>query len=630
MFSELPIGAQVLPGGGVRFRVWADQHEVVSVEIEKPFSNGREPSSTKLTNEGNGYFSAVVAQASAGDLYRFRLDNDDRLLPDPASRFQPQGPHGPSQVIDPSLFKWNDRQWPGISIEGQVIYEMHIGTYTAEGTWRAASRELHELKRIGITVVEVMPVADFPGEFGWGYDGVNLFAPTRLYGHPDDFRSFVDQAHGHGLAVILDVVYNHLGPDGNYLPEFSSSYLTDKYENDWGKAINFDGERSAPVREFFIMNAGYWIEEFRLDGLRLDATQTIYDASPEHILAALNRHLRQVSAGRSTIIVAENEPQDTSLIRPLEQGGYGLDAVWNDDFHHTAMVALTGHHEAYYSDYRGTPQELVSAIKRGFLYQGQYYTWQSRYRGKPTFGIDPPHFVLFIQNHDQVANSGRGLRCHQIAAPGLYRAITALFILAPGTPMLFQGQEFATSSPFLYFADLPEGLAAKVHQGRLAFLSQFPSLADPAMQGHIADANDRSTFERSKLDLSERFSHPAAYGLHQDLLRLRREDPVFRAQGAAGLDGAVLGGSAFLLRYFGSDGDDRLLVCNLGPDLHLLPQPEPLLASPEGKDWDVLWSSEYYRYGGSGVMKLSTDEKWISPGKSTTVFTPTIKKERHG
>lgn len=629
MVSELPIGARVLPKG-VRFRLWAGKHESVTVVIEESSGPGGERIQAGLLDEGGGYFSAVIDEASAGDLYRFQLDGETRLLPDPASRFQPQGPHGPSQVIDPSRFDWTDQQWPGVIIKGQVIYEMHIGTYTPEGTWQAASRELRELKKLGVTVVELMPVADFPGQFGWGYDGVNLFAPTRLYGSPDDFRSFVDQAHALGLAVILDVVYNHLGPDGNYLTEFSDAYLTDKYQNEWGRAINFDGEWSAPVREFFVTNAGYWVEEFHLDGLRLDATQSIYDSSPEHILAAFNRRVREVSPNRSTIIIAENEPQNTSLIRRLEQGGYGLDAVWNDDFHHTALVALTGHHEAYYSDYRGTPQEFLSALKWGYLYQGQYYTWQNQLRGKPTFGIDPSRFILFIQNHDQVANSGRGLRCQQITSPGLYRAVTALFLLAPGTPMLFQGQEFAASHPFLYFADLPPELAEKVHEGRLAFLSQFPSLADPAMRESIADANDRNTFERSKLDLSERSSHHAAYNLHQDLLKLRREDPVLQAQGAGGFDGAVLGGSAFLLRYFGPEANDRLLICNLGSDLHLLPQPEPLLAPPEGKVWEVIWSSEHYRYGGSGVMTLSREKEWVSPGQSTSVLRAAIKKGNHG
>ena len=262
-----------------------------------------------------------------------------RVISGPASRFQPCGPHGPSQVIDPDIFDWHDSQWHGVPLVGQVIYEMHLGTFTSEGTWEAASRELPELAKVGITVIEIMPIADFPGRFGWGYDGVNLFAPTRLYGTPDDCRRFVDRAHALGLGVILDVVYNHLGPDGNYLVRFSPEYFSSRYTTDWGEAINFDDEHAGPVREFFLANAAYWIDEFHLDGLRLDATQNIYDSSSDHILAAVARAVRQAAHGRATLLIAENEPQQTHLVRPPAQGGYGLDALWNDDFHHSAMVA---------------------------------------------------------------------------------------------------------------------------------------------------------------------------------------------------------------------------------------------------------------------------------------------------
>ena len=303
-------------------------------------------------------------------LYRFRLDGENSY-PDPASRFQPEGPHGPSQIVDPAAFGWTDRDWCGIHIEGQVIYEMHVGTFTRQGTWEAAARELETLSASGVTVLEIMPVADFTGSFGWGYDGVNLYAPTRLYGIPDDFRRFVDRAHSTGLAVILDVVYNHFGSDGAYFTEFSDDYFTDRYENEWGRPINFDGKNSAPVREFIIANAGYWIDEFHIDGLRLDATQQIFDATSPHVLAEITRRAREAAHERSIIIVAENEPQHVKLIRPVEQGGYGMDALWNDDFHHTAVVAMTGRNEAYYTDYRGTPQEFVSAVKWGYLYQGQ-------------------------------------------------------------------------------------------------------------------------------------------------------------------------------------------------------------------------------------------------------------------
>src|SRR5262249_17122760 len=293
---------------------------------------------------------------------------------------------------------------------------MHVGTFTPEGTFAAAANELRELARIGVTLIEVMPVAEFEGRFGWGYDGVDLYAPSHLYGRPDDFRAFVNTAHNCGIAVILDVVYNHFGPVGNYLRLFSLSYFTDRYENEWGDAINFDGPDAGPVREYFIANAGYWIDEFHLDGLRLDATQQIHDHSPEHVLAAIRSRGRETAGGRAPVIVAENEPQDARIVRPLSEGGYGLDGLWNDDFHHSAMVALTGRAEAYYSDTRGEPQEFISAAKYGYLFQGQHYDWQRRSRGTPCWGLQPSAFVTFLQNHDQVANSARGLRGHELSS----------------------------------------------------------------------------------------------------------------------------------------------------------------------------------------------------------------------
>ncbi|HEV3496357.1 MAG TPA: malto-oligosyltrehalose trehalohydrolase, partial [Actinomycetes bacterium] len=468
-----PVGAELSPDGGVHFRVWAPVRRKVEVVFgEPPGDDGI----AELAPEGDGYFSGLVADAGAGTRYRFCLDGEDYLYPDPASRFQPEGPHGPSQVVDPWAYRWSDMDWKGAALPGQVLYEMHIGTFTREGTWAAAERELPELAAVGITCLEVMPVADFPGRFGWGYDGVNLFAPTRLYGDPDDFRRFVDRAHQLGLAVILDVVYNHLGPDGNYLKAFAPAYFTNKYKTEWGEPINFDGPDSGPVRDYFASNAAYWIDEYHLDGLRLDATQNIYDDTPDpakHILAEIGRRVRAAAGGRSTLIVNENEPQHPRLARPLDRGGIGLDALWNDDFHHSAMVALTGRNQAYYTDYLGTAQEFVSAVKYGYLYQGQWYSWQGKRRGQPGLDIAPAAFVTFIQNHDQIANSGRGLRAHQLTSPGRYRAMTALMLLAPGTPMLFQGQEFAASAPFLYFADHKPDLAKLVHRGRREFLSQF-------------------------------------------------------------------------------------------------------------------------------------------------------------
>jgi maltooligosyltrehalose trehalohydrolase len=530
-------------------------------------------------------------------------------------------------VVDPSAYKWHDEDWLGITMAGQVIYELHVGTYTKEGTFAAATRELEELKQLGVTVIEVMPVAEFPGQRNWGYDGVNLYAPAHAYGDPAAFKRFVDAAHGLGLSVILDVVYNHLGPDGNYLGAYSDHYFTDRYETDWGAAINYDGPESKEVREFFIRNACYWIAEFHMDGLRLDATDTIYDAGPVHVLSELSQRARDAGNPRNIILTAENEKQDVRLITPVAKGGYGLDAMWNDDFHHTAMVALTGRREAYYTDYRGTSQELLSAVKRGFLYQGQRYKWQNQARGTPVTTQPASAFVCFLQNHDQIANSLRGDRLHALTSPGRYRALTAVLLLAPGTPMLFMGQEFWASSPFLFFTDHGD-LADTVYQGRKKFLSQFPSIATLEAQEQVPHPNLPSTFETSKVDLSERTTHAGIYLFHQDLLRIRREDPVIAAQSRDRLEGATFGRDAFVLRFFGPDGDDRLLVVNLGADLDYDPAPEPLLAPPSGGRWQVLWASDAPRYGGTGIVNPCREEGWKLPGESAVLLSAPRASEK--
>lgn len=613
---RMPVGADVLPDGGVHFRVWAPRCTKVEVILATGRSRALEP-------EEHGYFAGLVKQARAGTRYHFRLEGHDHLYPDPVSRFQPRGPHGPSQVIDPDAFAWTDAAWPGVPRTGQVLYEMHIGTFTPEGTWEAATRELAELARLGITVLEVMPVADFPGKFGWGYDGVNLFAPTRLYGRPESFRQFVNTAHRVGLGVILDVVYNHLGPDGNYLKAFADAYFSRTYQTEWGEAINYDGDQSAPVREYILSNAAYWIREFHLDGLRLDATQNIYDASHPHILAEIGKRVRAAAKGRDTLLIAENEPQHVHLVQPCERGGYGLDGLWNDDFHHSAMVALTGRTEAYYSDYLGKPQEFISAMKYGYLYQGQWYRWQQQRRGTTDFTLPPTAYVNFLQNHDQIANSGRGERCHRVTHPRLYCAMTALLLLAPGIPMLFQGQEFLASTPFLYFADFAGDLKQLVRAGRKQSLAQFRGLALPETQAVLADPGDPSTFQRCKLVWRERECHAEAYQMHKDLLAMRRTDRAFVLQQRGSIDGAVLHEHTFALRFFGPCTDeDRLLVVNLGTDLTLNPAPEPLLAPPTGKGWAIRWSSEDPRYGGLGTPPLETTEGWIVPGASAVVLQP--------
>jgi maltooligosyltrehalose trehalohydrolase len=619
---RLPIGAEIVPGVGVHFRVWAPDHRQVTLVLEG--RGGHAAREVPLADAGAGYFEALVHEATAGALYRIRLGDDCRLYPDLASRFQPAGPHGPSEVIDPTAFDWTDGAWPGVSLAGQVIYEMHVGTFTVEGTWAAAARELAELEGTGVTVVEVMPVADFPGRFGWGYDGVDLYAPTRLYGRPDDFRRFVDEAHRRGLGVILDVVYNHFGPDGAFHGSYARGFFSNR-ENEWGEALNFDGPGSPAVREFFAANAGYWIDEFHLDGLRFDATHAIHDRSAEHILLEAGRRARSAAGRRGVILVAEDEEQDARVPRDPSEGGFGFDGVWNDDFHHSARVALTGCREGYYAGYQGSPQEFVSAAKHGYLYQGQTQASRGRTRGRPAWGVRPEAFVTFLENHDQVANSADGHRLHQLASPGRYRALMALALLGPGTPLLFQGQEFSSSRPFLFFADHEPALAEAVRRGRFAFLARFPSLASDAAQGRLADPASPATFERCRLDFSERVSHREVYQMTRDLLRLRRDDPVLRsAQRPGAIDGSVLSSRAFAVRFFGprGHGEDRLLVVNLGCDLSPQAVPDPLLAPPTAAGWSVKWSSEDPRYGGGGVARVAVDEGIRIPGEAAVLLGP--------
>jgi maltooligosyltrehalose trehalohydrolase len=590
--------------------------------VERRLASNAPGRSALLEREASGYHSGRVEWLGPGALYGFQLDSDETLYPDPASRFQPEGPEGPSQIIDPHAFRWHDQGFKGFQRGSNAIYECHVGTFTQAGSYRAATEQLSELAELGITLLELMPLADFPGRFGWGYDGVNLFAPTRLYGTPDELRALVDRAHALGLCVILDVVYNHVGPIGNYLGQFSRDYVSRRHQNEWGDPINFDGENAGPVREFFVQNARYWIEEFHFDGLRLDATQSILDDSKEHVIGELTQAARAAgeTLGKPIFIVSENEPQQSSLARPLSAGGQGGDALWNDDFHHTAHVALTGQREAYYSDYRGTAQELLSALKWGFLFQGQHYFWQQKCRGAPALDLGASAFVTYLQNHDQVANSATGARAHVLASPGALRALTALFLLSPPTPLLFQGQEFAASAPFLFFADLEDPERAKqVNRDRAKFLAQFPSIAEERVRAQLPDVADPRTFERCKLDFSERVTHAEAYDFHRDLLSLRKRDPAFSSCDAQALHGAVLGERALLLRFFCSQGD-RLLICNLAEDLELRPAPEPLLAPPPGRGWAMLLSSDDPRYGGTGAGEIWKDGRWRLPARSTQVL----------
>ncbi|MES1205878.1 MAG: alpha-amylase family glycosyl hydrolase, partial [Pseudomonadota bacterium] len=536
-----------------------------------------------------------------------------------------------------TTFAWTDDSWTGLTLHGHVIYELHIGTFTAEGTWRAAVDRLAALDDLGVTVVEIMPVSAFPGRFGWGYDGVNLFAPSHLYGTPDDFRQFVDSAHRLGIGVILDVVYNHFGPDGNYLERFAPAYFSLE-SNDWGKALNFDGNDNAGMRTLVTDNAAYWIDEYHLDGLRLDATQNICDRSRPHIIADLGHAARAAARGRRLLIVGENEPQDTNLLRAPELGGQGLDALWNDDFHHSALVALTGRRQAYYQDYLGVANEWLAAAKHGFLFQGQRSGWQKQRRGHATRGIPAAAFVAFLENHDQVANSMWGTRTWRHGSAGCHRAMTALLLLGPWTPMLFQGQEWNASTPFHYFADHVPELAKLVRAGRGTFMAQFPGCDGPGAD-LLPDPAAPEVFQASRLLWEERCLpvHRQALRLHRDLIKLRRDDPTLGAPPATGLalETAALTPTCGVLRYYvdgpvaGAVAQDRLLIVNLGPDLDLPAVAEPLLAPPAVPGhtlWRTVWSSEDPRYGGSGNAEPEDEERgWRIPGFATVLLAPVAR-----
>ncbi len=613
--------------GRTRFRVWAPDRQRVDVALER--ARGR-VGFLPLERGPDGYFEGVH-EALPGDRYRYRLDGGD-AFPDPASRWQPEGPHGASAICDPGVYRWRDDGWRGVGgIRGQVIYELHVGTFTREGTYAALQRALPKLKALGVTLLQLMPLHTCAGRFNWGYDGVSLFAPPPAYGTPEELKRLVDAAHAQGLGVLLDVVYNHLGPEGNYLGQYTRRYFSERYPKEWGDPLDFEGEGAAPVRDFVIQNACYWLAELHFDGLRVDATQSLYDASCRHLASELAERARAaVGPGRRVLLIAESEPQDVQYVRPPEQGGHGFDAVWVEDFHHSAKVAATGRAEAYLGDYRGTSQELLSCVLRNALFQGQFYAHQQKARGTVLLGEDAERVVFFLQNHDQVANSPGGRRLHQLTSPSTARALTTLWLLAPQTPHLFMGQELFASTPFHYFVDHKPELQALVQEGREGFLSQFPSVKHAIeVEGFRSPIDDRA-FEASRLrpeewaevddDGTGHGPHAAAWRLHRDLLRLRREDPLFARQDARRMAGAVLGERASVLRWFGDDEGDRLLLLNLGVEGPLSPCPEPLLAPLPRTRWALLFSSESTRYDGAGAPAPDGTGPWHLPGQCALVL----------
>jgi len=581
--------------GGTRFRVWAPATSQVEVVLFE--ADGRPGAAHPLAAEGGGYFSGYIAEVAPGARYMYRLGGGDPR-PDPASRFQPDGVHSPSQVIDPGAFRWGDADWRGVPLDDLVIYELHVGTATPEGTYAALADRLDAIRELGVTAIELMPLADFPGQRNWGYDGVALFAPTRAYGTPDDLRRLVDAAHARGLGVILDVVYNHLGPDGNYLREFSPGYFTDRHHTPWGDAINVDGPDSQPVRDFFIANALRWAHEFHIDGLRLDATHAIIDDSPTHLIAEMAATVRaSLPPGRHFLFVAENEHNDPNIVR---QGGWSLDGVWADDFHHQVRVALTGERDGYYADYTGTADDLAATIQQGWFYRGQE-TPRGKARGAPADDVDPAHFVYCIQNHDQVGNRALGERLNHDVGLDAYRAASALLLLAPHTPLIWMGQEWAASSPFLFFTDHNPELGKLVTEGRRKEFAGFSAFSGET----VPDPQAADTFERSRLRWEERDEEPhrGVLALYHDLLALRRGHPATSEGGRDSFAIAPAGERALALRR-GHGAEQLLLVVNLGGPATVALADLPGIAVDEPGALAPLLDSEDPRYGGRGAVAV--------------------------
>ena len=592
--TELPFGAAVRPDG-VRFRVWSPGSRRVEVlladEGERAIS---------LEPEADGYFSATVHGIGAGARYRYRIDGGN-AYPDPASRSQPDGVHGPSRVIDPGSFRWHDHDWQGVPLERLVIYEIHVGTFTREGTFDAAAARLPFLADLGVTAVEVMPVANFPGGRNWGYDGVNLYAPASCYGEPDAFRRFVDRAHGLGLAVILDVVYNHLGPEGNYLPAVTNGrFFTDRHCTPWGDGINYDGPESRPVRDFILHNALYWVDEFHIDGLRLDATHAIVDDSPVHMVAEIAEALHSLP-DRPRLLIAEDERNERSVIEPRAGGGWGLDGVWADDLHHHLRRLAAGDHEGYYAAFDGSVAAVVETLAQGWYYVGQTRPDSGRPRGTPADGIPPERFVHCLQNHDQVGNRAFGERLHHEIPPALYRTLSTLLLFSPYTPLLWMGQEWAASTPFLYFTDHPEELGRLVTQGRRDELASFSAFRDEAARATIPDPQDPETFTRSRLrwDEIESEPHHGVLRLYREMLALRRSLPEMLSADRESWEVGPLGEGGVVMRRRGHGGELLLLAVFEG-EIALPAAGMPLPAPVEGERWSPVLISEDVRFGGEG------------------------------
>ena len=588
---RLATGATVRPDGAqgaadrVRFRVWAPR--VRRVEAVFPRREGRrEP----LREVDEGLYEVVLPDVPPGSDYTYRLDGG-ASVPDPVSRWQPQGVHGPSRVVDPAAHPWTDRAWAGLPLEQAVFYELHVGTFTPAGTFDAAIGRLDDLRALGVTAVELMPVAAFPGSRNWGYDGVHLYAPQESYGGPAALARLVDACHARGMALVLDVVYNHLGPEGNYLQRFGP-YFSGRHHTPWGDALNFDDRDCEPVRRHFIDNALYWLTEYHVDGLRLDAIHAIFDFGVRHVLAELAEvfHEQARRLGRTAWLIAESDLNDTRVIDPPERGGWGLDAQWNDDFHHAQHALLTGARHGYFADF-GRVADLCKALRQGFVLDGGYSRYRRRRHGMASLGRPGRQFVVAVQNHDQVANASAGRRLGALVPPAAERLAAAVLLCAPNPPLLFMGQEWGAATPFHYFTSHSDPAVARaVSEGRRRELLSLQNGA------HFADPQAESTFVASRLDWAEaqRAPHAGLRRWYRDLLALRREQACLRelepARTRADGDDAA---RWLVLQREGADGSVAVLACNYRGEA----QPVPLPV--RGAGWRrALWSGDP-AYGGA-------------------------------
>jgi maltooligosyltrehalose trehalohydrolase len=581
---------------GVGYHVWAPESSTVDVEIW----HGGGDNLTQLAMEalGSGEFFVKDREGRAGDQYKFRLDGGDSY-PDPASRAQVESVHGRSLVVDPRTYRWSGHQWSRPPFRDLVIYEVHIGTFTEEGTFRAAIEKLPYLQELGVTAMEIMPIADFPGSRNWGYDGVLIYAPARPYGTPDDLRALVDAAHQAGIAVILDVVYNHFGPDGNYVSKFSSNFFSEEHQTPWGAALNFDGPGSEFVRRFFIANPVYWMEEFHIDGFRLDATHAIVDTSEPHILA----EIAEAVHARGGYVIAEDERNEAALLTPATEGGYGFDGAWADDFHHSARVGQTGQREAYFRAFNGTAAELLDVLGNGWHYRGQTSEASGEARGTECRQLPPSRFVHCISNHDQAGNRALGDRLRASTTAEGYRALSLLLCLTPYTPMIFMGQEWAASTPFLFFTDHNEQLGPLVTEGRRREFSEFPGFDDPAARAAIPDPQSEKTFTSSKLNWSEvhRGEHAGVHALHAEALKLRKADPTFRPQDRESWEVEAIGSGVVAIRY-GEGRTGYLLLVNIAGENSVSLAEESFAVLGGGEIWQLAISSNDVRFGGRGAL----------------------------